>query len=477
MACVIRVNRHGYLAYRLRWNGVESHEGTGLRDTPANRVKLEARARVMSDEVEAGTFQYLRWFPQGNKAHLFQPKRPSLEITVREYAEQKWLPRMQPPNARASTARTYRKHVARHILPAFGELHLTDVTPAALEDFRALLTRSESEGGKGLKMKTARDIIDGTFRALYRAARTVDRLVTDDPFAALRWPRKIELEPDPFTADERDRLLNYFRERDPWYFPLVYLLFWTGLRVGEVVGLRCGDVGLREGKLSVRRSRTLGEDNPPKTARSVRTIPLRPEVVGVLRAMPTPLHRTDESFFFTNQTGRPLDEERFVEKHWHRALRATGIRPRKFYATRHTFMSLTLMAGKVKIKRLADYCGTSVAMIEKHYARWMAEDTPEEIGGLGGLVSPVLDASTPVVAVVGDEPDPSPGGGSGRRPRAGTLAGTFRADSRRQPQVARKISDAKAEGGRFELPRALGPGGFQDRCLKPGSATPPDDGA
>ena len=130
---------------------------------------------------------------------------------------------------------------------------------------------------------------------------------------------------------------------------------------------------LREGKLSVRRSRTLGEDNPPKTARSARTIPLRPEIVAVLRAMPTPLYRTDDSFFFTNQAGRPLDEERFVEKHWHRALRATGIRPRKFYATRHTFISLTLMAGRVKIKRLADYCGTSIAMIEKHYARWMAE--------------------------------------------------------------------------------------------------------
>jgi integrase len=74
----------------------------------------------------------------------------------------------------------------------------------------------------------------------------------------------------------------------------------------------------------------------------------------VLRAMP-PLHRTEEAFVFTTQAGRPLDEERFVEKHWHRALRATGIRPRKFYATRHTFISLTLMAGVGKIKRLADF--------------------------------------------------------------------------------------------------------------------------
>src|SRR5439155_16909061 len=56
----------------------------------------------------------------------------------------------------------------------------------------------------------------------------------------------------------------------------------------------------------------------------------------------------------------------------------------KFYATRHTFISATLMAGVVKIKRLADYCGTSVAMMERHYARWMQDDSPEELAGLGG---------------------------------------------------------------------------------------------
>ena len=47
------------------------------------------------------------------------------------------------------------------------------------------------------------------------------------------------------------------------------------------------------------------------------------------------------------------------------ALRATNTRPRKFYATRHTFITQTLKAGAVSIKKVADYCGTSVEMIEK----------------------------------------------------------------------------------------------------------------
>jgi hypothetical protein len=73
-----------------------------------------------------------------------------------------------------------------------------------------------------------------------------------------------------------------------------------------------------------------------------------------------------------------------VEKHWRPALRATDIRPRKFYATRHTFITQTLKAGAVSMKKLADYCGTSVEMIEKHYADWMEPETAAELAGSVG---------------------------------------------------------------------------------------------
>ena len=70
---------------------------------------------------------------------------------------------------RLSTAKTYRKHLSNHILPGFGDGRLSDVTLTALEDFRASLVNRQR--GKGLSAKTARDVIDGTFRAMYRDAR------------------------------------------------------------------------------------------------------------------------------------------------------------------------------------------------------------------------------------------------------------------------------------------------------------------
>ena len=53
---------------------MESTEGTKLKDTPQNRKRLEARAQLMSEEIAAGTFDYLKWFPYGNKADQFTPK-------------------------------------------------------------------------------------------------------------------------------------------------------------------------------------------------------------------------------------------------------------------------------------------------------------------------------------------------------------------------------------------------------------------
>ena len=145
------------------------------------------------------------------------------------------------------------------------------------------------------------------------------------------------------------------------------------LRPGEAIGLRRSDVDLRKGSLTVRRSRTMGEDNAPKTKRSKRTISLRPHVVLALRAMPSPLHPREDAFFFTTQHGNPIDQERFVDKHWRRVFAATGVRPRKFYATRHTFISIALTKGE-NLKWLATYCGTSIEMIERHYSKWLGNN-------------------------------------------------------------------------------------------------------
>ena len=402
MGCTIRVTRRGYLAYRLRSKsipGYQSQERTGLKDSPKNRAKLAARARVISDEIRAGTFDYLRWFPHGNIADRTRPRAPS-PLTIGEYAEQVWLPRNQPPLVREWCAWDYKKHLRKHILPAFQDVPFSEVTPAALEVFRRnLLT-------KNLALKTVRNIIDATFRALYRDART-DGFTQSDPFAALTWPRRPRQAPDPFTEEERDLILDHFARKRRHYNPFVLLLFWTGLRISEAIGLRWGDIDLRTSKIMIRRSRTLHEDNAPKTAHSERTIDVAPGAVRALREI-KPLHVTDEDFVFKNLQGRPIFPDAFVKKFWHPALRALNLRPRKFYATRHTFISAALGRG-VRIKWLAEYCGTSVDMIERHYGRYVRGDAAAQLALLEGRGDEVgqVKANGDPVPILGARPGKS----------------------------------------------------------------------
>lgn len=131
---------------------------------------------------------------------------------------------------------------------------------------------------------------------------------------------------------------------------------WTGLRQGELLGLRWEDVSLDRASLVVRRSLTRlpGPKGPryeltePKTDRSRRTVPLVPEVVDALRpirkaylASPPAL---DQNLVFASPSGSPLDAS-WVNRQFTRALRATGTRVVRMHDLRHGAASLLIERG------------------------------------------------------------------------------------------------------------------------------------
>jgi integrase len=376
MACKVKVNRHGFLAFRLYWDGQESWEGTGLKDTPKNRQRMEARAVLMSEEMELGTFNYLKRFPEGNKANLFrQPEKVEPDIgdeTIREYYEH-WIEMKKPPLVRKSLERDYRQYFNCYILPVHSHVKLKEISVGFLEKLKVQLL------ARGLSINTASKIINGPLRAMIRDARKFDGLpMMDNPFAMLEWPDVPMPKPDPFTETERDKILAYFRQKVSEQkirfldYVFVYVLFWTGMRPSEATALRWGDVDLNAGKAEITKSRHLGAEAAPKTKGSRRTTRLLPTVVELL-AFIKPLHATETDYVITDENRKPLDASEWRKRHWNKALRAKEIRPRKFYTTRHTYISVAL-SHDVKIKWLAEQCGTSVEMIERNYGRFIRDD-------------------------------------------------------------------------------------------------------
>jgi hypothetical protein len=103
----------------------------------------------------------------------------------------------------------------------------------------------------------------------------------------------------------------------------------------------------------------------------------------------------------------PVDDE--SRDIWFRALRSLGIRPRKFYTTRHTFIAWALSEG-ANLKGLAEYYGTSVQMVEQSYRRYIRKD----------FLGPLIAARPKALrAVAGGKTGPLTGpplGLSGKRP-------------------------------------------------------------
>jgi len=233
-----------------------------------------------------------------------------------------------------------------------------------------------------LNVRTVKMILNSHFQSLFSEARNGDGLVEGNPFTKVPWPAVPEDLPDPFTEEERDKILNYVRPKLAHFYPWIFFQFWEGTRPSESTALRVSDVDLNLSKAAITKSAVRGHVGAPKTKASRRVIDLFPWVVEVLKDAPRPLHAKLDDPFFRNLDGGPIRQDTWAAEYWPRILRATGVRPRRFYAARATFISVALSNGE-DIKLVAEHCGTSVTMIEKHYGRYIK---PERFARLRAAV-------------------------------------------------------------------------------------------
>jgi len=294
--------------------------------------------------------------------------KPGRQVTVREYYET-WIETKREPIVRKSAIRDYRQHFTTSILGHFGQVRLQELSVRHLHDARNKMLSS------GLGPKTCRNIIDATFRAMWRDAMEAD-VVQHNPFALLKWPRRAKSRPDPFAPEERAKILAYCANTDGFYYPWLLTLFYTGMRPSEASALRWGDVCMDTATISISKSRYMGSEGLTKTAGSDRTIGVYDFVVTALRALKSANFGSD--YVFINKYGRPINAKKWGEHYWRELVDGAKVRYRKFYATRHTFIT-EMVRSKRNLKEIADYCGTSVAMIEQNYCGRLSLSLPPTV--------------------------------------------------------------------------------------------------
>ncbi|HIE13133.1 MAG TPA: site-specific integrase [Desulfotomaculum sp.] len=290
-------------------------------------------------------------------------------MTLGKYLEL-WLEQVAPPVVAESTWNTYTWHV-RQLQPHIGHLELYNLTGFDLQQgLRSLFKKNPVTVQKTL----------GTLKTALRQAVAWGRLHSD-PTAGLKAPRVPRRERRVLTPEELARLLDvlrHFRHGLP-----VRLLALTGMRLGEVLGLKWDDVDLRAGTVTIRRSidtkrRKFKVFDEPKTPASRRTLSLDAETVRMLEehrrrqitaTKVVSLSRSDLVF----GRNRPLKADS-VWKTLRRALKRAGLPAICPHDLRHTAGSL-LLDGGVPLATVSHFLGHSnpgvTAAIYAHPVRRM----------------------------------------------------------------------------------------------------------
>ncbi|GAB4327399.1 MAG: site-specific integrase [Dehalococcoidia bacterium] len=280
--------------------------------------------------------------------------RTTVETFLRE-----WLDGPARRGTRPATHRGYVKYVEKHLIPALGHHRLINLRPEHVEKMldamatRGLSPRTRAHARAVLRTALAWGERDG------RVARNAARLST---------PPHIERPEMRVLSASEARQLVEAAQHDQWG-ALYVLALDTGLRQGELLGLRWDDVDLDTRTLRVVQTRqaipgpaTFGE---PKSRTSRRAITFSATTAALLKR-----HRTrqaeqrlasktwqDTGLVFTRTDGRPLNGPS-VSRRWRRFLESHALPGVRFHDLRHSSASL-LLAGGLPARAVADRLGHS----------------------------------------------------------------------------------------------------------------------
>ena len=291
-------------------------------------------------------------------------ERPVGRQTVGQYLE-RWLEDYVASGVAPSTASHYQRIVRRVLAPALGSVELTALRPQQIQAlYSRLLREGRHDGTGGLSARSVVRIHQVLHAALHHAVRW--QLLARNPADAVQAPRaeRRELSPLPPVAVSA---LMAAADATP-IGGLVRMAILTGMRRGELLGLRWRDVDMAAGVAHVQQTaqRIAGRGwvyRQPKTRLSRRAVALSPATVAMLST-----HRKaqlearllagsawhDLDLVFASAVGTPLEPGN-IRRTWTRVLAAVGIGHVRWHDLRHAHATLMLASGvhpKVVSERL-----------------------------------------------------------------------------------------------------------------------------
>ncbi|MCD8485511.1 MAG: site-specific integrase [Desertifilum sp.] len=352
---------------RALYGGNRKYLYLGLADTPENRKAAEVKARQIELDILSDNFDstLAKYKPQ---THLTVVEKPNPAVTLKDGWEMYFTFR------RATWSPSTTNAMGNRFRQVFNKI------PESLEwnsgvQVRDWLMRNYTP--------------DSCRRTLQQFSACGDWLVSSGKIPShsftglaneirISRSKKRSNEIDPFTREERDRIIDAFKtnqycsryaakdKRHSNYAGFVKFLFFTGCRPSEAKGLKWEDI--HEKFILFRQSVVPGE-NGYEEKEGLKTQAERKFLInGQLRAILEDAKQKSKSeYVFPSPTGGFIDQGNFSQRVWKPLLVAMGIRYREPYQTRHTFITLCLESG-IDVKDVSRWVGNSPEIIYKHYA-------------------------------------------------------------------------------------------------------------
>lgn len=272
-----------------------------------------------------------------------------------------------------STVDQYAGLVRVHALPLWTSTQVAKIRPSAIEglflDLEPCLSAS------------SRRSLYAALRSLFAAAER-DRIVGTNPVEKVARPKAAKAQPRALAPDQVRALIE--AAGDHRLAVTVGIVAGTGLRRGELLGLRWEDLDLDGGELHVRRSLSRASDGlverAPKSESGIRTIPLAPAVVALFKrhrkaqaaeqlAVP---HWQDPGLVFTSEIGSAMEPRNWSD--WYASVaRQAGVSDRGAHALRH-YAATAMLASGATVRDVADVLGHSSPVVTLEiYARAVPE--------------------------------------------------------------------------------------------------------
>jgi integrase len=360
--------------------------------TNANIKKAgNLRAKIVS-EIQLGTFDYNKTFPDSKTASKFDPVQ---KITTFGELALSWYENHKielSPNA----ARSYQTTVNLLERLVGSNTKLSSITNNDILGWRKELLLGETSYPLGVrknkKGRTARTV--NFYLAILKQIMNFaykNKYIDSIPHDGIKKLRKGQIKPDPLLKHEYHQLIDAAPEKQKnlWQFAV-----YSGIRPGELCALAWEDINIESGEVHICRNLIqLGTFGPPKTRAGYRTIKLLEPALDALKAQKkltgnfpkvpvTIQHRefgvTETQmlhFVFMPRQMRGVQAPHYsvhsIKSIWDKAVKRAGIRRRRPYQTRHTFACWMLSAG-ANPAFIAEQMGHENAeMVYTVYSTWI----------------------------------------------------------------------------------------------------------